>query len=478
MNNVKKIAKNTSILFISEILNKILTFAYTIFMVRHLGAEGFGMIAFAMAFTGIFAIFIDFGLSQLSVRDISRDISRANKYLSNVLSLKIILSVIISLCIIIILNIMDNTQEIRAIVYIFTLQIIVMSFNQTFYSIYQSYEHMEYIGMGKIIYSISAFIGILFSIFLDFDVIIFASIFLISSIINILFCFGVALKKYRLRRMEFDLVFWNKILKDTIPFGLSGMFVIVYFNTDSIMISLINGNEYVGWYNAAYRLVLTLVIMPALITTSILPAMAKSIGDLNNLKNIYYSSFKLLFVIATPLFVGVMSFSNEIIALMFGADFVPAINALRILSFLIPIIFITYLSGNLLAVSNKQNYLCKIVMLNAIFNILLNLYLIPKYNIIGASISTVLTEFLGLILMMHCISKNFFKLSFNLITSSLLSGVFMFLIIYFLKEYVNWIFLGIFGSMAYAVMLFLVDKQIRNWINMILNNIKELRWKG
>ena len=50
---------------------------------RYLGAEGFGILSFALAFTGIFGVFTNLGLSTLTVREVARDKSLASKYLGN-----------------------------------------------------------------------------------------------------------------------------------------------------------------------------------------------------------------------------------------------------------------------------------------------------------------------------------------------------------------------------------------------------------
>ena len=72
MTVAQRIAKNTALLSISQILIYILTFFYTIYIARYLGAEGFGILSFALAFSGIFSIFADLGLNTLTVRELSK----------------------------------------------------------------------------------------------------------------------------------------------------------------------------------------------------------------------------------------------------------------------------------------------------------------------------------------------------------------------------------------------------------------------
>ncbi|UXM85421.1 flippase [Methanococcus aeolicus] len=473
MSTIKTIAKNTTILYMSEILSRFLGFVYVMYMARYLGAEGYGIISFAMAFTGIFAVFMDFGINQMSIRDISRDRTITEQYFNNILTLKIIICIVIYLLIIIIMNIADYNITTVFVVYVIALSTIFSSFNQTIYSIYQSHEKMEYMGIGKILNSILMFSGVFLAIFLNLDIIKFAYVYLMASIANFVYCIYVLSIKFVKPKLSVDWKFWKWLLKEALPFGLGVIFVSIYFNIDSVMLSAMKGNIYVGWYNAPYRLILVLLSIPALYTASILPIMSKNFKNLKNLKKIYFTSFKFLFSISSLIFIEMFLFADEIINFIYGADYEPSINALRTLIFVIPIIFITYLSGNLLSVTGKQKYLCNVVMLNAIFNILLNYLLIPRFDILGASIATVLTELIGLFLMMYCIFRYFFKLStVDLMLKPLFCGGIVFLISYILKEYVNWIVLSIFGSLIYGMMLIAVDKQTKKIVFDLFNKFK------
>ena len=73
MNTVQRIAKNTGVLLASQIVSYVLGFFFIMYTARYLGAEGFGTLSFALAFTGIFGVFADLGLSTLTVREVARD---------------------------------------------------------------------------------------------------------------------------------------------------------------------------------------------------------------------------------------------------------------------------------------------------------------------------------------------------------------------------------------------------------------------
>jgi len=77
MNTVQRIAKNAGVLITTKVISKVFTFFYVMYTARYLGAEGFGILSFAIAFTAIFGIFTDLGLHQLTVREVARDKSLA-----------------------------------------------------------------------------------------------------------------------------------------------------------------------------------------------------------------------------------------------------------------------------------------------------------------------------------------------------------------------------------------------------------------
>ena len=53
MSAVSKVAKNTTVLLIAQIISYVLAFFYTIYTARYLGASGFGIISSALALGAI-----------------------------------------------------------------------------------------------------------------------------------------------------------------------------------------------------------------------------------------------------------------------------------------------------------------------------------------------------------------------------------------------------------------------------------------
>lgn len=393
MNITQKIGKNTTLLYISQIISYIFTFFYTVYLARFLGADGYGILSFALAFSGIFSILTDLGLSTLTVREVSRDKSLTMKYLENGFAIKIILSLISFAIIVFLINIFEYPQSTVNVVYLVSLSVILTSICGFFYSIFQAHENMEFQSFGQILNSILMFFGVLIVIYLESTVIMVSLIYLISSIITFFYVFVIFLWKFSMPKIKLDWKFWKITLKESLPFGITGISVMTYTYIDSVLLSIFKGNEVVGWYNAAYKLVLFFVFIPTTINIAIFPSMSKFyISSQESLKLLNEKYFKFMLVIGIPIAIGTTLLSEKIISLIFGAGYAQSIIALQILIWTIVFTFGGAAFVRMLEATNKQLILTKLTGMSVFINIFLNLLLIPKFSFVGASISTVLTE--------------------------------------------------------------------------------------
>ncbi len=394
MRPVERIAKNTFALFLSNVFILALSFIYTMYVARYLGAANYGIISFALAFTGIFGVFTDLGLSQLAVRDIARDKGNANKYLVNIAALKLILVVATLILIAITVNLMGYDSTSIKVVYIIALSIAASAFTGLLSSIFQAYERLEYTSIGNAINSLALLSGAMFSMSRGFDVVGFAFVYLFANLTTLTYSIAALVIKFFRPNFRIDMSFWKPVLREALPFGLTGIFITIYYWTDSVMLSYMKSYEVVGWYNAAYRVMIILLVVPQVLSISIFPAMSQLyMNSREMLKFTLQRSFKYLALIGFPIGVGTTLLADEIILLIFGKGYIEAAIALRILVWSSVCIFLSTSFNSLLRSSNRQMALIRITAFCAMENLVLNLFAIPAYSYIGASITTVMTEF-------------------------------------------------------------------------------------
>jgi O-antigen/teichoic acid export membrane protein len=456
MSTTKKIAKNTGVLFISQVISYLLIFFYTIYIARSLGAEGFGILSFALAFSGIFSIFADLGINTLTVREVARDKSLSNKYLGNGIIIKILLAFFSFGLIILIINLLGYNQETILVVYFVSISVILTSVSGIFNSIFQAYEKMEYTSLSQILISVLMFCGVVLAIRLGFNVVGFAIVYSITSFLTLVFTLIIYIIKFSVPKFEVDIHFWKPTIIEALFFGLSSFFISIYFYISTIMISILNGNVDVGIFSAAYRLIFVLLFIPNVVIISLFPVMSQHFESYKDLLKLEYEkTFKYLFLMAIFILIIGYIFSDKLILLVYGYGFTNAVIVLQILIFVIPLIFINTLLGNLLGASNRQRFLTIVAFSNVILNIGLNILLIPKYGYIGASIAYILTESLGFILMFTYISRYLFNIQIkNIIIKTALSGVLVTIMLYYLKMHLNWIVVCILGFLIYFLVIY------------------------
>lgn len=457
MNNARKIAKNTGILFTSQIISYILVFFVTMYTARYLGADGFGIISIALALTGIFGIFTDLGIGTLAIRNIARDKFLKDKYVANIILIKIFLSILTFGLIIVTVTVFNYPEAVKYVIYLITLSTIINAFSSSFTMVLQAYEQMEVPAVNSILNSIIIFSGVLIAIYLDKDIFFFASLYIIGSLACLIFNFSVYTWKFPLPPIHIDLNFWKYIIKEAWPFTITGIFVNIYFRIDSVMLSIMVGTSAVGIYNSAYRILMVLLFIPAVFITALFPAISRHFKTAQNLLKLEYEkSLKYLSLISIFILINGIFFAEEVIYLIFGSGYSSAVLILQILMLVVPIIFLTSLFGNILSAINKQRFVSIVAVLNALFNVAINIILIPKYSYMGASVATVLTELLGFILMFSYINRRFFKISVKeYLIKPILSGFLFALIIYYLKLTLPWFFAAIIGLFVYLTILYL-----------------------
>jgi O-antigen/teichoic acid export membrane protein len=207
--------------------------------------------------------------------------------------------------------------------------------------------------------------------------------------------------------------------------------------TDTAVLTLFRTMEEVGLYNVVLPTVSLLFYFTAAVSIVILPMVSEMWARKHNeklkngLKMIY--NYSLVFILPFALLMFV--FPEIILNLLFGPQYVIASNALRILSIGSIFYTIAYINLNIISGIGKPKITSYIVLAAALFNLIGNFILIPKYGIIGAAITTAIGFFIMLVISLIYISK---KMGFclNLFDNLkiIFNNLFFLFIIYLMKN--------------------------------------------
>lgn len=406
MSRMQTIFKNMSWLMISQIIASVCAFIWTILMARYLGVSNYGIFGFATSLSGMLAITVDLGIGTHVVRHVATDYESAPKYVGNAIPLKSLFSLgtfILTLSILIILGADQLTINVTLL---FTLEMIIKSFISFINGIFQAFEEGKYQGIGNTLLNVILFIFILIAIFVDLGIYGIAIAYILANVIALIYVYYILENRISKPKFELDKEFCKKITLYSIPFALTSILYSIYYSIDVVMLTNLVGNYATGIYNAAYKLISVLTLFYSVYIAVIFPVMSKLFkNDESMLLISYEKSIKYLMLIIVPLAVSTLFYSLEITQLMYGHNFDASSSVLSILIWTVCLLFVSGASNNLLNASHKEVTVTKIYFIAALFNIILNFFMIPYFSYIGAAITTVLSDVLIVVIQCYVIYK-------------------------------------------------------------------------
>jgi O-antigen/teichoic acid export membrane protein len=436
MSSAQTITKNIFVNLASDVVGRALSFIYIIIIARYLLAEGLGKYAFVFSFIELFFVFSDFGLNMILVRDVATDKKKLKEYVSKIAGLKIFLSALTALTATGAILFLDQPKDVKITVGIIALTYCLLNFRDFFSSIYQSQEKLEYAALFNILERVITFMIGTAVIIITRSFIAFMTVFLISYLITTIVGAILVRKHFGKIRPSIDTVFWKKMLVEGFPFLVTGFFYIIYFKIDTVMLSFMTEYTAVGFYNAAYSALNALYFIPGAFIAALFPVMAKNAKKNKEVIHaLYQKAFLLLFAIGLPIGIGTTILSDRLIQIIYGISFMPASQALQILIWAEVIIFVSYLASYVLLSMKKQKTVMGVTIFGAVFNVILNLLLIPKYNYIGAGLATLATESAVFIVFLYSLQRNRVKLPLDMkIISIIFAGGVLGIFVYYIKD--------------------------------------------
>ncbi len=449
----RKIAYNVVVNAAAKVLSTILALVAIGLVMRYLGKDGFGDYATVIAFFSFFGSAADLGLYAITAREISRDGADERSIINNVFTLRAVSSFIVFLLTPLLIMFLPYSSEVKAGIVIAGASFVFSSTYMVLNGLFQKHLSMDRVAIAEIIGKISQVAVIFGAIHLNLGFVAIVSSVLVSMIVNFVLVL-IAARKFVKLRLQFDLTYWKRFMKESLPMGIAVVITFFYFKMDTILLSVLKSSSDVGIYNAAYKVIENLTFFPSMIIGLMLPIMSRNIfSDRQEFKRISNETFKVFVLMVVPIVIGGFFLAENIVTIIGGAEFIESAQALRILIFALAFIFFGNFFNNILIAASKQKALMYSLSICAIFNIGANMFLIPKFSYMAAASVSVATEALVVAITFYLTSKyvNYvprFKNAFGIVTS----GVMMALFLFFFSDH-NFVFAAIGSAIIYGLFL-------------------------
>lgn len=399
-----ELIRGGALAFVIKMFGMLSAYIFTYLVTSNFGAEAWGIFSLALAVLIISSIVGMFGTDIASMRLISKFITHNDQgnivfLYRKVIFIVLILSFSIGLLIyqlsdFIALVIFSNSDLIPA-VKMFAFGVLPFSIigvnSQNFRALKQIGKYSFFSQVARYFFSailISVIIYFGLSIVLDALQAVFVfSISLYLAAILSTTAWLYQLKKYRntpiINRLK-----TKELFSYSLPQIPTTAMVFINGWLDGIMLGIFGSEFIVGIYNVTLKVANVLKI-PSLAMNAISGAQISRAyyeNDYRKIQNVSVKSTKVIFFTVLPALIILIIFRQSILKI-FGEEFVQAQNALILLaggffisSYIGPV-------GQILTMSGKQKYINVIQIITVFANILINIWLIPKFGFMGAAIA-------------------------------------------------------------------------------------------
>jgi O-antigen/teichoic acid export membrane protein len=364
----------------------------TVAIARHLGPEDFGKLNYGMAMLALIGVCASLGLDQVVQRDLIKTPEGRDRFLGTCMSLKTLAGIAGYFFLVLIVQETVPDPTTRATCFIVGLALFVNG-SFTFDNWFQSQTQAKYSVYAQNAAFIGATVARIVLLYLGAGLLAFAwcvSGEYVAAIILVLILFRIVVGP--ITTWRFDLAIARRWLSESWPLLLSGVAIIVYTRIDQIMLAHLAGERALGIYSAAVKVSEVSYFVPGILATSLFPSIVRTreLGtEAYSIRRQHY--FDLSVVLAVAIALPTTLLAGPIIHLLYGYKYTEATPILCALVWATLFVFTGGARQQYLIAEGHMKFSFAATLAAAILNVVLNIFLIPRYEGFGAAIATLIS---------------------------------------------------------------------------------------
>ncbi len=454
------VTQNAAFMASASVVQRLISFAYFAIVASVIGVDNLGKYGVALSAATIFVVFVDFGLTNVLIRDSAQRKENTEANLRTVLGAKLFSGILSYIALIIFAWVLGYDKELMILVGVAGITMLSDSLHLSFYGALRAHGRLKWEAYGVVLSQLCTLIlGTLF-LFLKLPLVFLMLAFLVPSLLNAMYAGLLVKKKLDVQLLpRISKTDIRRMLTISFPFALAAIFARIYANADVLMVKQFLGDTASGWYQVPYKIAYAFQFVPLAMVAALYPRFSEDFAsNKQRLADTFERALLYLLLVSLPIAVGIAILAPDII-LTFFPEYAPSIVTLQVLIFSIIFSYVSFPVGSLLNACHKQGHQTAIVGVIMVLNILLNFFLIPKYGVVGAAISTLICNavlfFLGSFIAHHIVAlplKRFFSYLIRLILATVIMG----LVAYLINQETHFILAIVGGTVTYLILLFLL----------------------
>lgn len=422
----------------------------TPYLSRTLGVANIGEFSYAQSILRYFTLIATLGISTYGQREISKCNSKEKLSIvfTELLLIKIILFIITSILYFLLIINFSNQK----IYWIQWIELISVLLDITWF--FQGLEDFKQILLRGLILKLCSLCLIFVFIHGSDDLLLY--VFLHS--VTLVLCNSVLWSKIPglINGISFPIKpqrHFNSIILLFIP----QIAIQIYTVIDKTMLGILSSSFLEnGYYEQAQKIVKLVVTIVTSVAVVILPKLTKcyEAQERDILKYYLNKTLQFNFFLSIPMALGLIAIADGFIPWFMGNEFIKVSSILKVIAPIIILISInTTFNTFLVAIDKKRLYTCSVIC-GAFFNVMLNIFLIPKWGAMGASTASVASELLVAIIdgffIIHFIDLKILRK----ILIYMLAAIVMFIAVEILDIYLSANIINTIGEIVWGIIIY------------------------
>lgn len=396
---VQVIAVNSAGPMAAAILNKVLLFAFAMLYLRVIGPAGNGKYSVAVTVYGLAEILSGFGLSILVAREVARSRHLAGRYLVDAIALRVVLAMAVVPLIVGYIAVMAamgrplDPDTVTAIG-LLTAALIPANLNAALASLFQGLERMVLPAAVSIVSALLTITLGALALLAGYGFVGMAAAAVATNWLAFAILAALTPRDVVRRAGAPSVSRMAAMLSVGLPLMLNQLLQTAFFKVDILLLQPLAGETVVGWYSSAYKWIDALILVPAYLVMALFPLFSRrAAGDMAGLRAAYVGTLRWLLALALPVAVLTTYLAEPLIRLLAGESFLPhGARALQIMVWFLPLSYVNGVTQYVLIALDRQRWITLSFVVAFGFNVVANLFAIPRYDYVGAAVVTILSE--------------------------------------------------------------------------------------
>ena len=400
-----RFAGNVSWLILGDAFAKIASFVFVVAVARGLSTTDYGQFNFATSFLPLFLVFAVWGLDDALFRDLSHARERISELVATTFLLRLGLAVVAVVAAIAIAPaLVDDAQALGAFALV-ALALLFDELGSVLGTVFKAFERMKFRAI-RIMVNRTVTTALAVAVLIaGGDLIAVCVMYAIGSLIAFLYA-AYSLRKHfpAVRAADASRELAIAMFKKGTPLALAGVMSMAVFRIDAVMLQGMKGTVAVAMYGIAYRFLDSLLFVAWGLGNSILPRMTRAADPARRARAIE-AVMALALTFYLPLAVGIWFAGAWVIETVFGDRYSPATEAVVWLMPATAVYGCGYIARMACLAVEARRQIAVIAAIALTFNVLVNLWAIPRYGIEGAAAVTLVTGVIELALLLSVFWK-------------------------------------------------------------------------